>query len=59
MNFTVLTVQLEPAELVKTLNQLFGRFDELAKVNIIFSVESINLYTHVYVQDTDYAMVKR
>ena len=32
VNFTPLTEELEPPELVNALNQLFGRFDELAKV---------------------------
>ncbi len=32
VNFTPLTQDLAPAELVRALNELFGRFDELAKV---------------------------
>ena len=32
VNFTSLTTDLEPSELVMALNELFGRFDGLAKV---------------------------
>jgi len=32
VNFTPLTVTLSPEDLVETLNQLFGEFDEAAKV---------------------------
>ena len=32
VSFTPLTMSLTPAELVCALNELFGRFDELAKV---------------------------
>ena len=32
-NFTPLTVTLKPQELVETLNDLFGKFDDAAKVN--------------------------
>ena len=37
VNFTPLTVKLSAEDLVETLNQLFGRFDEAAKVFLIFS----------------------
>ncbi|KAK2180727.1 hypothetical protein NP493_430g04010 [Ridgeia piscesae] len=33
VNFTSLTTDLEPSELVMALNELFGRFDGLAKAN--------------------------
>ncbi len=32
VNFTKLANELEPSDLVRALNELFGRFDELAKV---------------------------
>ena len=32
VSFTPLTANLEPQELVHALNQLFGRFDDIAKV---------------------------
>ena len=33
MNFTPLSEKLTASELVSTLNQLFGRFDQLAQDN--------------------------
>ena len=33
VNFTPLSEQLSSSELVRTLNDLFGRFDELAQVS--------------------------
>ncbi|KAF7383535.1 hypothetical protein HZH66_012885 [Vespula vulgaris] len=35
VNFTPLSEQLSASDLVKTLNELFGRFDQIAQVNII------------------------
>ena len=35
VNFTSLTTDLEPSELVMALNELFGRYDGLAKVRQI------------------------
>lgn len=34
VNFTPLTAELQPEDLVRALNELFGRFDELAKVGV-------------------------
>ena len=34
-NFTPLTTTLEPYQLVQTLNDLFGKFDDAAEVRII------------------------
>lgn len=33
VNFTPLSEQLTASDLVKTLNELFGRFDQIAQVN--------------------------
>lgn len=33
VNFTPLSEQLTPSDLVKTLNELFGRFDQIAQVS--------------------------
>lgn len=33
VNFTPLSEQLSASDLVKTLNELFGRFDQIAQVN--------------------------
>lgn len=33
VNFTPLSEQLSASDLVKTLNELFGRFDQLAQVS--------------------------
>lgn len=33
VNFTPLSEQLTSSDLVKTLNELFGRFDQMAQVN--------------------------
>lgn len=35
VNFTPLSEQLTASDLVKTLNELFGRFDQIAQVNIM------------------------
>lgn len=35
VNFTPLSEQLTASDLVKTLNELFGRFDQIAQVNLI------------------------
>lgn len=35
VNFTPLSEQLSASDLVKTLNELFGRFDQIAQVGII------------------------
>lgn len=34
VNFTPLSEQLTASDLVKTLNELFGRFDQIAQVSI-------------------------
>lgn len=57
VNFTPLSEQLTASDLVKTLNELFGRFDQIAQVNqlhttklfvivkiICFSCRRINVY---------------
>lgn len=38
VNFTPLSEQLSASDLVKTLNELFGRFDQIAQVSLICSV---------------------
>lgn len=38
VNFTPLSEQLSASDLVKTLNELFGRFDQLAMVSVNFRV---------------------
>jgi len=46
VNFTPLTSELEPSDLVRALNELFGRFDELAKVSTtIVSKTKAHTYT--------------
>lgn len=35
VNFTPLSEQLTASDLVKTLNELFGRFDQIAQVKLI------------------------
>lgn len=42
VNFTPLSEQLSASDLVKTLNDLFGRFDQIAGVSINFIV-----YTYI------------
>lgn len=36
VNFTPLSEQLSASDLVKTLNELFGRFDQIAQVSFSF-----------------------
>lgn len=43
VNFTPLSEQLTASDLVKTLNELFGRFDQIAQVRIEFER---NVSTH-------------
>lgn len=38
VNFTPLSEQLSASDLVKTLNELFGRFDQIAQVGAFSSV---------------------
>lgn len=44
VNFTPLSEQLTASDLVKTLNELFGRFDQIAQVLILicFSLFMLN-----------------
>lgn len=39
VNFTPLSEQLTPSDLVKTLNELFGRFDQIAKENYCLRIK--------------------
>ena len=41
VNFTPLTADLEPEELVRALNELFGRFDQLAKVLVLYFIDML------------------
>jgi adenylate cyclase 2 len=41
VNFTPLSEQLSASDLVKTLNELFGRFDQLAMVSVRWQMGSI------------------
>lgn len=41
VNFTPLSEQLSASDLVKTLNELFGRFDQIAQVTFNLNVLSI------------------
>ena len=38
VNFTPLSEKLTASELVSTLNQLFGRFDQLAQVYYLYQI---------------------
>lgn len=50
VNFTPLSEQLSASDLVKTLNELFGRFDQLAMASIEIRFHSENLITFLYFQ---------
>ena len=42
-NFTPLTTTLEPYQLVQTLNDLFGKFDDAAEASIFLSIPAYDL----------------
>jgi hypothetical protein len=47
VNFTPLSEQLSASDLVMTLNDLFGRFDQIAQVRDIISGLNISWFTSV------------
>ena len=53
-NFTPLTTTLEPYQLVQTLNDLFGKFDDAAEVRIIETNSSIFFY---FVNSQNYFLI--
>lgn len=47
VNFTPLSEQLSASDLVKTLNELFGRFDQIAQVSaiLLYLIAIIKIHT--------------
>lgn len=53
VNFTPLSEQLTASDLVKTLNELFGRFDQIAQVlTITFIVQYANILFSIIAKKT-------
>ena len=44
VNFTPLSEKLSASELVSTLNQLFGRFDQIAQVSISVRMRTLKTF---------------
>ena len=44
VNFTPLSEKLSASELVSTLNQLFGRFDQIAQVSISVRMRTVKTF---------------
>lgn len=53
VNFTPLSEQLSASDLVKTLNDLFGRFDQIAGVSIDF-ICALLLYSISIIKALEY-----
>jgi hypothetical protein len=59
VNFTPLSEQLSASDLVMTLNDLFGRFDQIAQVRGIISGRNISWFTSVPALKCSYCTFKR
>lgn len=58
VNFTPLSEQLTASDLVKTLNELFGRFDQIAQVRYLLFLLVPNTFKFFCKSKTDYKLRK-